>query len=85
MLAVGFKALEHVEHLFGWHTVSAIRHQFGIAHDGIERRAQLMAHIGEESRLVLTRLFELPAPVLDFFEQAYILDRDSSLCASTKV
>jgi hypothetical protein len=47
--------------------VRAVRRQFGIAQDGIERRAQLMAHIGEELRLVLAGLFKLPALVLDFF------------------
>jgi hypothetical protein len=32
------------------------------------------AHIGEELRLVLTRLFELAALVLDFIEQLDVLD-----------
>jgi len=46
----------------------------GVAEDGIERRAQLVAHIGEELRLVLARGFELPALVLDFVEKARVLD-----------
>src|SRR5262249_6106820 len=33
--------------------------------DGIERGAQLMAHAGDEVRLVLARLSQLPALVLD--------------------
>jgi len=39
------------------------------ANDGVERRAQLVAHIGEELRLVLACFRELPALVLDFIEQ----------------
>ena len=77
--AVRFKTFKHAHHFLRWLTVSAIRHQFGIAQDGVERRAQLMAHIGKELRLVLARLFKLPALVLDFVEEAYILNRDSGL------
>src|SRR5262252_7140676 len=44
MLAVGLKALEDAGHLFRWLAVSAVRHQFGVAQDGVERRAQLVAH-----------------------------------------
>jgi hypothetical protein len=69
----------HAKHLLGWLTVSAVRHQFGIAQDGVERGAQLMAHIGEELRLVLARLFELSALVLDFVKQPHILDRNRGL------
>jgi hypothetical protein len=52
---------------------------FAHADDGVERRAQFMAHIGEELRLVLARLGKLPALVLDFIEQAHILDGDHGL------
>ena len=79
MLAVGLKPFEDAQHLLGWLTVSAVRHQFGIAQDGVERRAQLMAHIGEELRLVLARDFELTALVLDFVEQPHVLDGDHRL------
>src|SRR6516164_2552425 len=58
---------------------STVRHQFGIAQDGIKRRAQLMAHIGEELRLVLAGLLKLSALVLDFVEQPDVLDGDRSL------
>jgi hypothetical protein len=37
------------------------------------------AHIGKELRLVLARLFKLPALVLDFIEKSHIFDRDRSL------
>src|SRR5215472_6961235 len=79
MFAVGLKAFEYAEHLFGWLAVSAVRHQFGVAQDSIEGRAKLMAHIGKELRLVLARLFKLTAFVLDFVEQPHILDRNGGL------
>ena len=74
MLAVGLKALEDAQHLLRRLAVSAVRHQFGVTQDGVERCAQLMAHIGEELRLVLTSLFQLLALVLDLVEQSHILD-----------
>src|SRR5262249_48897085 len=37
MSAVGLKAPEDAQHLLGRFTISAIRHQFGIAEDGVER------------------------------------------------
>jgi hypothetical protein len=46
---------------------------------GIERRAQLVAHIGEELRLVLAGDLELAALVLDLVEQPRILDRQHRL------
>ena len=49
------------------------------ADDGVERRAQLVAHVGEELRLVLARLCELAALLLDFLEQPHVLDRDRRL------
>src|SRR5262249_4880313 len=79
MSAVGLKTLEDAQHLLGWLTVSAVRHQFGVAQDGVERRAQLMAHIGEELRFVLARFFELPALVLNFIEEPNILDSNRGL------
>ena len=40
----------------------------GDTDDSVERRAQLVAHIGEELRLVLARFRELPALVFDLAE-----------------
>ena len=79
MLAVALDSFEHGLHLLGRLAVNAVLHQFGIAEDGVERRAQLVAHVGEELRLVLARLGELPALVLDFVEQPHVLDRDHRL------
>ena len=59
--------------------IDVVEHQLGIAENGVERRAQLVAHIGEELRLVLARHRELPALVLDLVEQARVLDRQHRL------
>src|SRR5262249_53937831 len=59
--------------------VDVVEDELGIAEDGIERRAQLMAHIGEELRFMLARLRELPAFVLDLMEQVRVLDRQHRL------
>ena len=79
MLAVALKPFEHGHHLLRRRAVNAVRDQFGVAEDGVERRAQLVAHVGEELRLVLARLGELAALVLDFVEQPHVLDRDHRL------
>ena len=49
------------------------------ADDGVERRAQLMAHVGEKLRLMRACLSELAALVLDFVEQPHVLDCDQRL------
>src|SRR6516225_1389421 len=79
MFAVGLKAFEYAEHLLGRLAIRAVRHQFGVTQDRVERRAQLMAHVGQELRLVLARFFQLSALVLDFIEQAHVLDGDRRL------
>ena len=48
---------------------------FGEADDGVERRAQLVRHVGEELRLVPVGGFDLAALVLDLAEQPGVLDR----------
>ena len=54
-------------------------HHLGQPDDGVERGAQLVAHAGEELRLVLARLRELAALLLDLVEQPRILDRQHRL------
>ena len=91
--AVTLKPFQYAHRLFWQLAVNAVRHQFGVAENGVERRAQLVAHVGKELRLVLARDFKLAALVLDFVEQAHILDGDhrligerlkSSICFSVK-
>ena len=54
-------------------------HHLGQADDGVERRAQLVAHIGEELGLVLARLRHLAVLILNFFKQPGVLDSDHRL------
>ena len=55
MPAVRLHALEHPARLLRHLAVDAVEDQLGVAEDGVERRAQLVAHVGEELRLVLAR------------------------------
>ena len=54
-------------------------HHLGKPDDGVERGAQLVAHAGDELRLVLARQCELTALVLDLVEHPHVLDRDRGL------
>ena len=56
-----------------------VTHHLGEPDDGVERRAQLVAHAGEELRLVLACRCELATLLLDLREQARILDRQHRL------
>ena len=59
-------------------------HHLGEPDDGVERRAQLVAHAGDELRFVLARQFELAALVLDLVQQARVLDRDDRLVCEAR-
>src|SRR6516165_2674449 len=47
--------------------------------DGIERRTQLVAHVGKELRLVLTCDLDLAALLADLAEQSGVLNRQCRL------
>ena len=79
MPAIALHAIEHAARLLRHLAVDAVENELGVAENGVERRAQLVAHVGEELRFVLARLRELAALVLDFVEQAHVLDRDHRL------
>ena len=79
MAAVALDPLEHGQRLLRRLAVDAVEDQLGVADDGVERGAQLVAHVGEELRLVLARLRKLAARFLDFVEQPHVLDRDHRL------
>ncbi len=68
---VGLLLVDLAEHALGEH--------FREADDRVERRAQLVRHVGEELRLVLVRHLELRALLLDLAEQPRVLDRDHRL------
>ena len=70
-------AVERLEVLL--ERLGVLPQHLGDADDGVERRAQLVAHVGQELRLVLARYLELAALVLNFVEQPHVLDRDRRL------
>src|SRR5215831_5871189 len=72
-------ALQRLLRLFRAEARRVAEHHLGQPDDGIERRAQLVAHAGDELRLVLARLCQLAARVLDFLEQPHVLDGDHGL------
>ena len=55
-------------------TFRCVDEQLREADDRVERSAQLVAHVGEEHALVLTRLLELPVRVLELGDQALALE-----------
>src|ERR1700704_3261283 len=59
--------------------LSVLAQHIADADDRIERRTQLMTHVGQELRLVLTRYLQLPAFLLDFAEQTGVVDRQDRL------
>jgi hypothetical protein len=79
VLAVGLDALKHVAHLLRRIAINAVKDKLGVAEDRVERRAQFVAHIGEELRLVFARLLDLAALFLDFLEQPHVLDGNHGL------
>ena len=79
MLAVGVQAFEHLAHLVRRLAVDVVENELGVAENGVERGAQLVAHVGEELRLVLARDLELPALLVDLRKQVGVLDRQHRL------
>ncbi len=79
MAPVALQALQHGPHLVRGLAIDAVEHQFGVAENGVERRAQLVAHVGEELGFVFARLRKLTAFLLDFAEQPRVLDRQHRL------
>jgi hypothetical protein len=57
----------------------ALGQHLGEADDGVERRPELVRHVGEEIRLVLTRDLQLATLVLELAEEANVLEGDHRL------
>ena len=79
MFAIALHPVEHITHPVRRLTVDVIEDQFRVAEDGIKRRAQLMAHIGQELRFVLASDFELLALLTNFIKQTCILNGEYRL------
>ena len=77
--AARLHALEHLADLLGHLAVDAVQDQLGVAEDGVERRAQLVAHVGQELRLVLAGDSSWRPLLLDLVEQPRVLDRQHRL------
>src|SRR5262245_53570087 len=77
-------AVERLELVLAFEIAGVLQQHLGDADDGVERRAQLVAHAGEELGLVLARFLELAALVLDFVEQPHVLDRDRRLVGKSR-
>ena len=58
---------------------SSLSQDFREADDGVERRAQLMRHVGEKFRFVPVSRFDLTALVLDLTKQPRVLDCQGGL------
>jgi hypothetical protein len=72
---------EHAVERFGvlLQRLSILPQHLSDADDGVEWRAQLVAHIGEELRLVLARFREQTALVLDFIKEPHVFYCDHRL------
>src|SRR5262249_48907857 len=76
--------IERLEFVLAFEIAGVLQQPLGDANDGVERCAQLVAHAGEELRLVLARFLELAALVLDFVEQPHVFDRDRRLVGKSR-
>ena len=65
---------QRLRRLFRAEALRIAHHHLGQPDDGIERGTQLVAHAGDELRLMLARHFELAALLLYFREQIGVLD-----------
>src|SRR5262245_45355659 len=79
MLPVAFDPLEDTAHFLRRIAVNLIENELGVTKDGVERSAQLVAHIREELRLVFARNFQLAALFLEFTEQPSVLNGKNRL------
>src|SRR3954469_11605959 len=80
MSSASAHAFQHLHDLVRSLAVNAVADEFRVPENCVERRAQLMAHVGEELRLVLARYFQLAALLLDLSEQTRVLDCERGLC-----
>ena len=79
MVTSAVHALQGLQRLFRAEARRVGDHHLGQTDDGVEGRAEFMAHPGDELRLILARLLQLSVLLLDFLEQPDVLDRDHRL------
>ena len=69
VLAVSPDAFQNLAHLGRCRAVDVVENELGVAEDGIQWRAELVAHVGKELRFVLARDLKLAALLLDLLEE----------------
>ena len=79
VLAGRVDLLEVVGELLGPEVGGVLLEHLAVADDGVERRAQLVGHVGQELGLVAVGGLELAALVLDLPEQPRVLDGQGRL------
>ena len=67
-------ALERLELVFPLQVARVLVQHLGDADDRVQRRAQLVRHVGQELRLVLARRLQLLALLPNLLEQTRVLD-----------
>ena len=72
-------ALERLDLVVPLQVARVLVQHLGDADDGVQRRAQLVRHVGEKLRLVLARRLQLLALLLDLLEQPRVLDGEHRL------
>ena len=72
-------SIKRLELILALKVLRVFEQHFGDADNGIQRRAQLVRHVGKKLRFELARRLELLALLLDLLEQARILDRQHRL------
>src|SRR4051812_17788565 len=79
VLSVDLDALQDFAGLVGHFSIKAVGQQFRVAEHGVQGRAQLVAHVGQELRFVLARGREVTPLLLDFVEETRIVQGENGL------
>ena len=79
VLAGRVDPLEVGDEALGVLVLGLLLEHLAVADDGVERRPELVGHVGQELGLVLARDLELPALRLELPEEPRVLDRQRGL------
>src|SRR5262245_21185225 len=79
VFAVGLYPFEHRVHLNRQQAIKAVLHEFTVSKDSVQRSSQLMAHVGEELRLMLAGDLKLSGFLFELLKKTCILDGEGRL------
>ena len=79
MTAVRLNPLQHFARFRRHLAIEPVRKQFGVAEHGVQRRAEFMAHISEELRLVLACDREFASLLGDLVKEKRVVEREHGL------